>query len=839
MSDSKKLQKCLCMHGHFYQPPRENPWLEAIESQESAAPYHDWNERIHAECYLPNARARVLDHTWKIVNIINNYERMSFNFGPTLLSWLATKHTVVCKYLLEADRKSLEKHGGHGNAIAQVYNHMIMPLANERDQNTQVKWGVSEFRYRYGREPEAIWLPETACNQQTMEVLIKNGIKFTILEPHQINQIKHLNDDKWHHIPVGTIDPKQPYRIFSELDPEKYIDIFVYDGPISKDIGFSDLSRDSKALANRFDGAIDRNRQTNQIISVATDGETFGHHKHFADRTLAYFLNVEAEQRGLRIVNFGEYLEENPPQYAIKLNPGEGEGTAWSCAHGIRRWKDHCGCRGGGPAEWHQHWRKPLRESLDWLRDELARVFEEVGGKYFRDVWETRDDYISVVLNRSPENVKAFLTEHAIVPLSEENRVICLKLLEMQRHAMLMYTSCGWFFSEISGIETVQILQYAARAIQLAEEVSDQSFEKDFLERLAMAKSNVPEFRDGRGVYQLLVRASMFSLAHMASCYATCSIFNDYFGEKENIQLYCYNLKVSYQRKESFGNITLNYGRIRIDSNITFEAADYVFAVIQIGQYDFRCSVKPFQGYSEFKKVEEELFKGLEVLHMVELMRKIDIYFGEKYFSLKDLPLEERKKVISILTGEMIEKISNQQEQLFDENRKMNEIYRSINLPIPKEIRFAAAHTLKRRLERAVEELAEGSFSPKKAIPVYRIIEMAKSFDIELEKENLAHFLRNELDTRTRRLLEKVDSNLMMECLHIGKLAKKIGIELDMRESQDHVFSLTNQFDSRNHIVPFLDGETKVQLLSLLAMAHINTSVLKKALEVAIPQKSN
>ncbi|MBI3306869.1 MAG: DUF3536 domain-containing protein [Candidatus Omnitrophica bacterium] len=680
---------CLCIHGHFYQPPRENPWIEEIEPQESAAPYHDWNERIYYECYLPNAKARVLDSKGYVVNIVNNYEQISFNFGPTLLSWMEKAHPETYAQILEADRLSVPLHHGHGNAIAQVYNHMIMPLASRRDKVTQVKWGIQDFRHRFGREPESIWLPETACNEETLEVLIEEGIKFIILSPHQVQAVSPMPHDQttraphghWKDVSHGAIDPKMAYRIFLKNHPDKFIDAFFYDGLVSKDLGFGDLAFDAKLFADRLDAAKGGAAQS-MLIHLATDGETFGHHKGFGERALAYLMYAEAPKRGYRFVNYGEFLEANPPHYAARLIEGEnGEGTSWSCMHGVRRWKENCGCRGGGPLEWNQHWRKPLRESLDWLRDEMVKIFEEKGSRYFKDVWAVRNDYISIILSRSPENQIAFFEKHAKHELTHEEVVTCYRLLEMQRYAQLMYTSCGWFFTEISGIETAQILQYAARAIQFANYVMFDSLEEGFLQRLGEAKSNLRLFKDGRGVYEKLVKTHMALPHHIVAHYGIGSIFEGYYPDSEELKLYCFEIQVLHQRKESSGNMVLNFGRVRVTSTITSNTRDLIFIVVQIGLYDFRCSIKPFLDPQSMEEIEKDLFDGLDQHHIVELLRKIDSYFGETYYSVKDLLLVDRLKILSLLTRGMIEKISGVYEKLYDENQKMNEIYRSVNLP--------------------------------------------------------------------------------------------------------------------------------------------------------------
>ncbi|MCI0450345.1 MAG: DUF3536 domain-containing protein [Chlorobi bacterium] len=497
----------ICIHGHFYQPPRENPWTGKIELQPSAKPYHDWNEKIYDECYKPNTEADIIDDTGNLVHEVNNFEFINFNFGPTLLAWLKNKHPQTYKRIIEADKKSITLHNGHGNAIAMCYNHMIMPLANFNDKITQIKWGLADFKYHFGRDSEGIWLPETACNEETIEVLISEGIKYIILDTSQAEKVRKPGDEKWIGVNAGSINPKHPYRCFSHINRNNYINIFFYDGPISKAVAFDDVLTSSQKLLEKIFAAEDKKTNSDQLISVATDGETFGHHKSNAERTLAFFLKSLAPLNNFKIVNFGEYLEQHPPEYGIKIKAGEnGEGTSWSCPHGVKRWKEDCGCGGGGG--WHQQWRKPLRESLNWLRNQMIIIYENFGSHLFKNVWKARNDYIYLMLDNSDDGKMRFFNENAVRELSETEKNISIKLLEMQKFAMFMFTSCGWFFSEISGIETVKILEYASRAMELSRDISGIALEDEFLKMLSEAKSNIPAYKNGQIIYEKLVKAS-------------------------------------------------------------------------------------------------------------------------------------------------------------------------------------------------------------------------------------------------------------------------------------------------------------------------------------------
>lgn len=494
----------LCIHGHFYQPPRENPWTDEIEMQPTAAPFHDWNERIFQECYKPNTEAIIADlATNEILERVNNFEYLNFNFGPTLLHWIKEKHPDTFCKIIDADKNSVNSHNGHGNAIAQVYNHIIMPLANQNDNITQIKWGLYDFEFHFGRKSEGIWLAETACNNDTLEYLIEENVKFIILDPSQSLKIRKIGNADWEDVSEGNINTGKPYRAFSKKYTDKYIDIFFYDGPLSRSIAFEDIIFSSERLMERINNLIIPNFEKPQLINMAVDGETFGHHKHFSERTIAYLMSKLASKKGFRVVNYSEYLSLYPPDYEVLLNAGlNNEGKSWSCAHGVGRWKSDCGCSTGGEPNWNQKWREPLRNALNHLRDKLSIIFELEGVKYFADVWKARNEYIKIILDASSENIKEFFNQNAIRTLNENETKNALKLLEIQKYSLLMFTSCGWFFSDISGIETVQILAYAKRTIEISKELFNVNLEDDLLNELSKAISNKAEFKNGAEIYK-------------------------------------------------------------------------------------------------------------------------------------------------------------------------------------------------------------------------------------------------------------------------------------------------------------------------------------------------
>ena len=470
-------ETALIIHGHFYQPPRENPWTGEVEREVSAAPYHDWNERIQVESYAANAAALVGSQP------VNNYAHISFNFGPTLLSWLEKHHPETYLKILEADRLSARERSGHGNAIAQAYGHAILPLCNERDRLTQVVWGVADFRHRFGRDPESLWLPETAVNHATLDLLIEQGLRYVILAPSQAD---------------GAIDSSRAYKYLHRDRSGRSIAIFFYNDSLARGIAFEKALTSSERLVRM----IQSTSAGKSMVNVATDGETYGHHFKFGDLCLAHVLTVEAPQAGFWITNYGEFLDRFPPEHEVSIKTGpEDEGTSWSCTHGVSRWSRDCGCQTGGEAGWNQQWRGPLRAALNYLGDRAAEGFEEVGSKVFKDPWNARNAYIEVLLHRvSPRD---FLAQHSRQQLSPADEVRVFTLLEMQRNALLMFTSCGWFFNDISGIETIQVLRYAARVIELSDQLGLPSHRKAFLDMLAEARSNVAEKGTGADIYVL------------------------------------------------------------------------------------------------------------------------------------------------------------------------------------------------------------------------------------------------------------------------------------------------------------------------------------------------
>ncbi len=554
--------RSIVIHGHFYQPPRENPWLEEIEREASAAPHHDWNARIEQECYRPVVAARVLAPDGRISRIVNTLEYISFNFGPTLLEWLELAAPDTYARALDADRKSIARLG-HGNAIAQPYHHAILPLSSRRDKVTEVRWGIADFRRRFGRDPEGMWLPETALDDETLDVLAQEGMRFTIVAPGQVKSVP--NDG-------------HPGRYTTANG--RTIALCIYDGDISHGIAFGGLLGDGHAWARRMLARSDRRhtprdpahvaveaghwepdpetdggtrplttgefraltatgelaprKSRHPLLSAATDGETYGHHHRFGEMALArLMLDLEAT-RSVRVENFASFLAHHPATEEVEIVAP----SAWSCAHGVERWRSNCSCRMRGGTN--QEWRTPLRDAIASLADGLHEIYEREATRYFDNPWAVRDAYGEVVA--TPERIEQWVRDRVkpearrsrgtaespvpspqLVPSASEGSFPPLSpqsLLEMERGALRIFTSCAWFFDDIGGLEPIEVLRYAARAIELAGGAGAQ-LEEAFVARLADAKSNDPGIGTGRDVYLTMAKPKIGPFARLAASVAT------------------------------------------------------------------------------------------------------------------------------------------------------------------------------------------------------------------------------------------------------------------------------------------------------------------------------
>jgi alpha-amylase/alpha-mannosidase (GH57 family) len=811
-------ERYITIHGHFYQPPRENPWLETVETQDSAAPYHDWNERITAECYAPNGASRIVNRENQIVRIINNYARISFNFGPTLLSWLEENAPRAYKHILEADRRSQLRFGGHGSAMAQVYNHIIMPLADTRDRITQIRWGIADFESRFERKPEGMWLSETACDTETLELLAEYGIRFTVLAPSQCARVRPLPekpkrkgktepeaDDAartaavWQETPNGSVDTTHPYLI--KLKSGRSIAVFFYDGGRSRAIAFDGLLNSGDDFANRLLGGF-RNepaaadgKQRAQLVHVATDGESYGHHHRYGEMALSYALKL-IEQRGeAKLTNYGQFLEKFPPQYEAEIY----ENTSWSCFHGVERWRSDCGCN-GGKAGWNQKWRGPLRAALDWLRDSVDALSEKVGSDLFADLWAARDAYIQVVLARGEAasghaiNVAAaadaFLDAHSTRRLDAAERVTALKLMEMQRHAMLMYTSCGWFFDDISGIETVQIIAYAGRVVQLAAEVFGglaAGIEAGFVDRLREAKSNDPLAGDGGEIYLREVKAHQVGLEEVAAHYAISSVFTSY---PEETRLFGYTVRRLDAEALTAGHQGLVIGRALVSSIITGEAEAVTYAVLHFGDQNITAAVKRSpDGLTDAeaaaeREQHEALIASVRAAvgraDIPAVVRLFDKHFGEAAYSINSLFNDEERRILKIILDPTLREIETTFSAIYERHASLLLFLDHSGQPKPSELMLAAGASFNSRLRHALEA------EPIDSDQVRLLLKRASEIRIALD-EPLLSYIAGQRIKRTMVALYRQpdDPALLEEATAVARIVHDLPFEVRLWQAQN------------------------------------------------------
>jgi alpha-amylase/alpha-mannosidase (GH57 family) len=769
------MEKYICIHGHFYQPPRENPWLEAVELQDSAFPYHDWNERITAECYAPNAHARLLDGDGRIERMANNYSKISFNFGPTLLSWMGEKAPDILDAIVAADKKSREQFSGHGSALAQCYNHIIMPLANARDKRTQVAWGIRDFESRFGRKPEGMWLPETAADDETLDVLAEHGIKFTILSPFQANRIRPLEENsEWQDVNGSKIDPSMPYLV--KLKSGRSIAVFFYDAPIAQAVAFENLLDNGEHFASRMMEAFDENRNHAQIAHVATDGESYGHHFHYGDMALAYALNLIEENGQAKLTIYAEFLEKFPPTHEVEIH----QPSSWSCPHGVDRWKKNCGCNSGGHEGWNQEWREPLRNAMDFLRDKLAPLYETKAKEFLRDPWAARDNYIEVILNRSPESISKFFSEHAARELSETDQVVALRLLEMQRHAMLMFTSCGWFFDEISGIETVQVIQYAARALQLANELSSENLEPGFLEILEQAQSNIPENQNGRVVYEKFAKPAVMTREGVGAHYAISSLFESY---SEEAKIYSFIVKQVERQLFTSGNARLAVGRVTVTFAITRAFDTLTYVVVHIGDHNLNCGVRFFQSSENYAAMADEMRADFERADFPALIRLIDKHFGQTHYSLKNLFRDEQQKILNQILAVTRDEINNTYRLITDRYGPLTRFLADIRVPPLKSLEPAMEFVLNSEIRRQFEN---GHADPER---VKSLIAEARAAKISFETDSLAYTVKKHFDRLSDQLLKSPDDlDLLQRLSDSAGLLGILPFEVNLWKTQNNYY---------------------------------------------------
>ncbi|HAX98647.1 MAG TPA: glycoside hydrolase, partial [Candidatus Atribacteria bacterium] len=707
-------------------------------------------------------------------DIVNNFSKISFNFGPILLSWLEKHNAEVYAAILEADKKSQEVFSGHGSALAQAYNHIIMPLANRQDKQTQVIWGIRDFEHRFKRRPEGMWLPETAVDVETLEILAEQEIRFTILAPRQAQQVKSIEKNEWHTVEGSKIDPKQPYLCC--LPSGRHIVIFFYDGPIAQELAFSNLLENGEHFARRLTSAFNHDDNAPQLVHIATDGETYGHHHRYGDMALAYALYFIELNNLARLTVYGEYLEKYPPDQEIKIF----ENSSWSCIHGIERWQKDCGCNSGMHSEWNQQWRAPLRGAMDWLKDNLIPIYEEFLEPIVRDPWKLRDNYIALILDRSSENIDRFLQEHAKQPLSHEEKIRILKLLEMQRHAMLMYTSCGWFFDEISGIETVQILCYAARALQLAEELSQISLEEVYQSLLEKAPSNLKNFEHGGKVYELLVKPAVLDLLRAGVHYVVSSLFRDY---PESINIYTYQTQRQFFEKMEVGKQKLAIGKSFLQSSITREEYAISFAALHLGDQNLISGAREFMGNEAFSGMHREIKESFSKGEISEVILLIDKHFKNHSYSLWHLFRDEQREIFNQLFTLTLKDVESSFRQLYENHYPMMQAVEGLNITLPRYFKGILDFVIDLDINREIEtEEPDGE-------RLQKLVEEVKRWSLEIDVCRLSLIVSQKVNASMEKLATSPHQiELLGSLINLLKIVNLLDLTLNLWKAQNVYF---------------------------------------------------
>ncbi len=771
------LMRPFVIHTHFYQPERLNPWTGALDPEPSAAPHRDWNERVLAECYRPNGAARIYDDEGRVLRIVNNYERLSFNFGPTLLAWLEHADPITYERVLDGDRGALAR-TGRGNAMAQAYNHMILPLANERDKRTQIRWGLEDFRYRFGRPASGLWLPETAVDGATVDALIDAGVGFTVLAPHQIGRVRG-SDGAWREA-NRNLDIGRPYRHRHSDGSGRSIAVFVYDGDLAQALAFDPATGDTQALLNRVQAGVGSG-----LIHAAMDGETFGHHHHFRELGLAHALFGAAEARGLVPTSYEAYLATHPPTDEVEVR--EGEGTAWSCAHGVGRWYRDCGCVTDSEPGWNQRWRTPLREALDVVRDAAVAAFEDRGAELLRDPWAARDDYIGVRLGAvtRPE----FLRRHATTArdLDDRQQVDVWTLLEAQRHAMVMYTSCGWFFADVAGLETRYVLRSAYRVLGLLEELGVLAPWRDVLGLLAGAVSNKPGAGTGADVWRKHIEPAAVGPSRIAAHHAVVGLVRPLEPESETAG---HLVSVHGHRREQRGQATLSTTWMSVTSLATGRRNDLDVAAVHLGGIDVHGSVTRHRGDEAYHRAERRLWQAFPTVPLPRLLKLVAEVLPGGEFGFEQLLPEGVQEVVGAVFSDLRTRFREQYSRLYHDHRRVLEMLVAAGYTLPRELRAAAELTLTSEVERL---LAHADVDPGVFGWLRSTIELASNQGYQLNLDPVSDAVTGGLVEATRKAcasLAEPDAAAVEGWL---ALAVQLGVAIDLTRAQELAYDLASR----------------------------------------------
>ena len=790
----------LIVHGHFYQPPRENPWIESLETQDSAAPYHDWNDRIAAECYARNGASRIVNTRNQILRIVNNYAQISFNFGPTLLSWLEECAELTYRSILDADRESAERFSGHGSAMAQVYNHIILPLASRRDKELQVRWGIADFEHRFARRPEGMWLAETAVDTESLEVLAEHGIRFTILAPNQCAAVRQLpaassasengavaaatklgvaaeaaaTAAAWTATPNDSVDTRHAYQV--QLPSGRTIAVFFYDGARSRAIAFERLLDSGEGFARRLAIGFTGDAPAEpELVHVATDGESYGHHHRYGEMALSYALQYTESEKLATVTNYGEFLERFPPTREARIV----EATSWSCAHGVERWRSNCGCNGGKPG-WNQRWRAPLRTALDSLRDAAVPLAAKLGGQLFKD-WEGAcDRYIAVMLDRS--RASAFLLAERRHALSKSDEVQALKLLELVRQMQLMYTSCGWFFDDISGIETVQIIAYAARALELAGELfgaAGAALEPVFVETLTQAQSNVASEGTGADIYRKRAKSLQVGLEQVAAHYAISSVFRTY---GEHARVFAFEVKSCGQEVQNSGRGRLVSGEAEIRSSITHEQERLFYTVLHFGDQNIAAGVRRTRkgGQESQARFTAEARAAMLRADLPAVIRLFDREFGTESHTIRSLFMDEQRRVMKLILNNTVAEAEESLLHLYEDHASLLHFLSQTDMPRPSALALAADFAINVTVRRALEN------DPVDPAQLRAALALAEQDHVELDRLQLSYAADQQMRAAMLLLAERPDDRSLLDsALSVAEAMALLPFPADIWQAQN------------------------------------------------------
>jgi hypothetical protein len=630
-----------------------------------------------------------------------------------------------------------------------------------------------------------MWLPETAADSATLEALAANGIKFTVLAPHQCKRIRPLKEDAaWTDTPNATVDTNHPY--LARFSSGASIAVFFYNGPVSRAIAFEGLLNSGDNLVARLKAGFKDSAQP-QLVHVATDGETYGHHHKHGEMALAYALRLLEQDKTVRLTNYAGFLEQFPPEFECEIV----ENTSWSCPHGIERWRSNCGCNGGKPG-WNQAWRAPLRQALDELRDALIPLTELEAGKLFSDVWAARDAYIQVVLDRSTESVDRFFDAHQAHPLNDAERVHALKLLEMQRHAQLMYTSCGWFFDDLAGIETVQVIAYAARVLQLAQQVFGEQaapLEPAFLARLAEAHSNSPAAGDGSRIYKKCVDTMELHLEQVAAHYAISSVFSTFADETD---LFCYHVRrISYEIHTS-GRGRLALGRIHVASAITGHAQSFSFAVLHFGDQNITAAVKACEApeAAAFEVFSNEAAGHVQRADFPEVIRLLDRFYGHADYSLTSLFTDEQRRIVQLILNSTLWDIENSLTTIYQDHASLLHYLSQAGLPKPPALTLAAGFAINAGLRRALE------IDPIDQAQLRSYLSLAKADQVPLDTATLSY----NADQRMKRAMVELTMSsgsleMLDRALALARTLTELPFDLNLWQAQNIWYEILRTSD--------------------------------------------